>query len=355
MTTVFPVASDTPNLRILGRMDRTRIPLALDWTGTGVEFGFRGSDCWAELEAPAVSPVFWMIVLADGCPIARFPVEPGRRFYPLLLGLEADKSRRVTLIKETQCMPASPEATVLLHALRLEGELQPLPEPVYRIEFIGDSLTSGEGVLAAKDNEEWVTPWFSARAGYAWTACELLHAECRLLSQSGYGVVWNWEHDPAGNMTDGYELNVGVLHGPAAESRGCRKPCDFASWQADSVCIRLLTNDCGGVFNTGGMEEDRPRILEGCLTLLRKVRSAHPRAKIVWILPDTGHHPELAEEAVARARKEGMSGLATFALPDYGPEDYGARQHPNAAWNRKAGRLLAEELKIILTGGRNQA
>ena len=76
----IPVTSADPHLRLTGRMDLSRRPLALDWTGTGLECFFRGTDLWAELEAPALSPIMWMIVLADGAPVARFPVEPGIRF-----------------------------------------------------------------------------------------------------------------------------------------------------------------------------------------------------------------------------------------------------------------------------------
>ena len=51
------VTPSDPSLRLLGRMDLSRKPLALDWTGSGLECSFRGSDLWAELEAPAASPV----------------------------------------------------------------------------------------------------------------------------------------------------------------------------------------------------------------------------------------------------------------------------------------------------------
>ena len=115
--------------------------------------------------------------------------------------------------------------------------------------------------------------------------------------------------------------------------------------RAHIICIRLLTNDCGGVSQAGALEKDRPAILSGCLTLLSRVRAAYPRAKIVWILPGSAHHPELAEQAVSAAREQGMTDLYTFALPDYTPDDFGARQHPNAAWNVKAGLLLADFLK----------
>ena len=342
------MTATTPGIRLLGRLDPEQDPIALDWTGSGVEFRFRGTDVWAELEAPAFSPVMWMIVLADGCPVARFPVEPGVRFYPLLLGLEAERERTVTLMKETQCMPEFPEATVLLRTLRVAGELTELPPRERKIEFIGDSLTSGEGALAARDNEEWVTPWFTARGNYSWYACEALNAERRILSQSGWGVCWDWQHTEANNLSDAYEYTVGVLHGPAAEARGCLKKWDFSSWQPDIVCIRLLTNDNNGMIERQSFERDRETVIRGAAELIRKVREHNPGAKIAWILPGTDSHPELGAEAVRRMREEGLRDLHAITLPDYGPEDFGARQHPNADWNRRAGMLLAESLKLLL-------
>ncbi len=342
------IASGHPFVRLLGRMDPGQDPVALDWTGSGVEFRFRGTDVWAKLEAPAATAIMWMIVLADGCPITRFPVEPGIRLYPLLLGLEAERERTVTLMKETQCMPENPEATVLLHSLRIAGELTELQPRERKIEFIGDSLTSGEGALAARDNQEWVTPWFTARGNYSWYACEALNAERRILSQSGWGVCWDWEHTAENNMSDAYEYTVGVLRGPEAEARGCRKPWDFSSWKPDIVCIRLLTNDNNGMNMRQSYEQERETVIRGAADLIRKVRKDNPAAKIVWILPGTQSRPELAAEAVRRVQAEGMAELYAFTLPDYLPEDFGAREHPNAEWNRRAGVLLGEYLKGIL-------
>ena len=138
-----------------------------------------------------------------------------------------------------------------------------------------------------------------------------------------------------------------MLQGPEAEARGCGKPWDFASWQPDIICIRLLTNDCGGMNQKNSFEQDRDTVVRGAADFLKIVRRNNPAAKIVWILPGTDVHPELAEEAVALARREGLENLFTFALPDYGPEDMGARFHPNAEYNRKVGLLLAEFLKEI--------
>ena len=346
----IPVTSSTPRLRLLGRMDPAQSPVALDWTGSGLECAFHGTDLWAELEAPAFSPVMWMIVLADGAPVTRFPVEPGIRFYPLILGMEPQNTRTITLMKETQCMPDSPEATVLLHSLRMNGTLEELPVRDLRIEFVGDSLTSGEGALAPRGNDEWITPWFSARGNYSWVACNELNAERRILSQSGWGVCWDWEHNPEHTLTAHYEEIAGVLRGPAAEKRGCTKPYDFSAWRPDVVCIRLGTNDNNGMNVRNSLEEDRDRFVQGALGLLRRVRKNNPDAAVVWILPASDCRPELPAEAVRLAREEGMDRLYTFALPDYHEEDTGARFHPSAEWNRKAGLLLAAFLREQVLG-----
>ena len=336
------------DIRLLGRMDTSYFPVALDWTGSGMEVHFQGTSIWAELEAPSRNTIMWMIVLSDGSPVSRFPVEPGCRYYPLLLGMEAEKSRTVTLIKETQPMPSDPKATVFLRSIRFDGKLLPLSSYKYRIEFIGDSLTSGEGALAPRGNEEWITPWFSARGNYSWYTCQSLNAERRILSQSGYGVCWDWEHCSFNNMKDGYEKIAGVLFGSAAEKRGCQKKYDFSSWKADAVCIRLLTNDSNGMKEKNSFDEEKEFVINSCIELINKVRINNADAKIIWILPGSDSHPEIAEEAVERAKKTGMTGISCFALPDYSSQDMGARFHPNAEWNKRAGMLLTEYLKTIL-------
>ena len=176
----------------------------------------------------------------------------------------------------------------------------------------------------------------------------MLNAERRILSQSGYGAVWNYLHDAARNMSDGYEKIVGVLSGPEADARGCGKDYDFSSWPADIVCIRLLSNDAGGMNHLHSFGEDHETLVQGCVSLLRKVRRCNPKAKIVWIKPDSGCHPEIADEAAAQARAEGLQEIHTFSLPDYHPEDCGARNHPGAEWNRMAGELLGSWMKSLL-------
>ena len=335
------------NIRLLGRMDLTQDPVCLDWTGSGFEVMLKGEELWVELEAPVRKPDLWVCALADGHPIARFPVQEGRRWYPLVLGMDGNNSRKVTLVKETQAMPAAPEATVMVHALRYEGELMPLPEPALRIEFIGDSLTSGEGALAPKDNDEWISLWFTACGNYTHYACRALNAERRVLSQSGYGVSWDWEGKSENNMSEGYRKIAGVMKGEAAEKRGCQKDYDFASWPADVVCIRLLTNDIGAMLRDQKQDELGGTLTDNCARFVRTIRECNPKAKIVWILPDSQRLPHIAVNAVNRCMAEGVGDVSCFVMPDYTEADMGARQHPNAAYNERVGLMLADYLRSI--------
>ncbi len=43
----YVIPSSDPRVRLIGRMDLSRTPVALDWTGSGLECTFRGSDLWA--------------------------------------------------------------------------------------------------------------------------------------------------------------------------------------------------------------------------------------------------------------------------------------------------------------------
>ena len=55
------------------------------------------------------------------------------------------------------------------------------------------------------------------------------------INQSGWGVNWDYQHTEENNMADAYEYVAGVLHGPEAEARGCRKLWDFSRWQPDRI------------------------------------------------------------------------------------------------------------------------
>ena len=95
------------------------------------------------------------------------------------------------------------------------GEFLPLPEPQYRLEFVGDSITSGEGAIGAKPEEDWVGAFFSAENHYGRLTADALGAEYRCISQSGWGIVTGWDNDVRHVMPPYYTQVCGVAMGSA--------------------------------------------------------------------------------------------------------------------------------------------
>ena len=88
----------------------------------------------------------WISVLLNGAWIARFPVAAAKARSALFRGLTPGVARHVRVLKDVQAMPDEPDHFLQITALGVrDGEFLPLPAPAYRLEFIGDSITSGEG------------------------------------------------------------------------------------------------------------------------------------------------------------------------------------------------------------------
>lgn len=343
------------NLRILGRSDLAA-PLKLYWTASGVEFDFRGSSLELDIEADFAIHEPWISLSLNGNMILRQPLSKGRVILPALRGLDPNQPNHVLLLRETQPMPVDPDCTVILHALRYEGEMAPLPAPKARIEFIGDSITSGEGGMGCPLDTEWLPIWFTAKQGFGVRTGEKLGAEVRILSQSGWGVRSSWDNDPQCNMPAYYEQVCGVVSGG---KNACDKPYDFASWPADIVCCVLGCNDQGAINQpeprvdpvTGvsfkQTVETLPLLEDAMLDFLRKLRRCNPNAKLVWALYENlDAIITVGKNAVKRFLAEGGKDASFVVLPPV--VDSGARFHPGKADLERYADVLAQVFKGLL-------
>ena len=356
-----------PAVRPLGRHTFTGGALNLFYTASGFECSFTGSELHLCLRAGASAHEPWISVLLNGAWIARFPVAAGESEICLFRGLTPGVARHVRVLKDVQAMPDEPDHFLQITALGVrDGEFLPLPAPAYRLEFIGDSITSGEGAIGAKQEEDWVSAFFSAVPHYARLTAEALGAEWRIISQSGWGLLSGWDNDPRHRVMDYYEQVCGVAAGAHNAALGAQQPYDFAAWPADAVIINLGTNDEGAMNNppwtdpvTGESHAQRPTpehlaaLEQKAVDVLKTVRAHNPGAKIVWacgMLSDTnGRMPPLLRAAVARYRAETGDGRALYLpLPAATPETLGARQHPGAVCHRQAAETLAACLRDLL-------
>ena len=210
--------------------------------------------------------------------------------------------------------------------------LPPLPER--RLEFIGNSITCGFGVLspdaesAADSSFEFTTEdhYYS----YAGQATRILGAEERTVCISGRGVLRNFDNSTEGILPDIYrELDS---YNPGDDS---------ARWIPDIVLVNLGTND----FGKG--TPDSTAFTKAVYDFAGELRTKYPQAAIVLLSGPmlTGKHRETCirflDAAAERSRENGDANIYRFDFDPQGDLGYGGNYHPNQAQALKDAESLA--------------
>lgn len=362
---------EIPHLRFLGRFHletaRRAGVLLLFWSGSGLELCFSGEELHVILEADFAEMPPWVAVEINGALLLRMPLNRGINDVCVFQGLPAGIPRRVRLLKETQPMPEDPAGRLWISKLRWTGgEFFPLPSPAWRLEFVGDSLTSGEGLYGAREEADFASAWFSAVKGFPQRTADRLGAECRIVSQSGWGLLSDWRNDPRHALPDYYTQVCGVAAGEPGAVLGTQKLWDFASWQPDAVIVNLGSNDAGAMENTPWRGPDGETfqqhrdargfaLLEAAaMDFMKILRQKNPGAKLVWAygMLDTPLRPCL-EGAVARfCHVTGDKNVWYLPIPAVTAETMGARLHPGPACHEAAAETIANFLETILQDNR---
>lgn len=357
------------NLRVLGRTTVCRKPLTLFWTGSGVECNVKGSELWIEIEADYMCYEPWISIVINGVYISRQMVEKGRRWICLFRNMNPNVIKNVKVLKEVQAMSGDDAHCLQVHGFKTDGTFESLEEKPYKIEFIGDSITSGEGSIGALQEEDWISMWFSTANNYAVMTANALNADYHIISQSGWGVLTGWDNNPYSALPLYYDKVCGLLKGEKNKALGANEVYDFASWQPDAIVINLGTND-GGAFNspewqdeiTGKIykqrlnedgtynEEDLNAFKEAVINFLIKLRKYNSKAHLVWVYGMLGTPMEAAICSAIKGyqAKTADQDISYLQLPDTTDETIGARCHPGVKAHEAAAKVLGEYLSKVL-------
>jgi hypothetical protein len=357
------------NLKVHGRTTNSLSPLVLFWTGSGIELNAKGSELWIEVEVDYDIYEPWISILINSVPVSRQMLTAGRYWICIFRGMNENVIKNLRVIRDVQAMNGDPSCSLQIHALKFDGELYPVEDKPYKVEFIGDSITSGEGAIGAKAEEDWISMWFSAIRNYTSITSEALNAEYRVISQSGWGVLSSWDNNPHASIPEYYEKVCGVLTGEKNLALGAFKENDFDSWQPDIVVVNLGTND-GGAFNSpewrdtvtgkafkqrlnedGSYNEEDLRAFENAVeSFLIKLRKYNKSSHIVWAYGMLGLSmmPSINRAVDTYVKKTGDKKISVFQLPNTTNETVGARSHPGELSHRKAADELIEYLRQFL-------
>ena len=332
--------------RVLGRTDGSVDPLNLFWTGSALQLRLRATELWVILDSNYMIFENWVDVMVNGALLQRFMVPRGRSEICLFRGMDGNAVRDVRIVRDTQAMHLDPRNSLAICGLITDGVFEDVPEPALKLEFIGDSLTSGEGLAGARDYKEWNSGCFSAVHTYEYLTAEKLGAEYSVLSQSGWGTCFSFEGVRKEAMPLYYDQVCGVLRGERNRKKGAFEEWDFSSWRPDAVIVNLGTNDEMAIDTVEDCTERE--FEEAVLRFLEKLRRRNPDSYLLWCYGMLGHGLEDSiKRAFDRFRKScGDQRNDYLFLNSTAEEDYGSRDHPGRAAHRKVAEVLAEYLTV---------
>lgn len=347
---------------ILGRTVVNDEGLNLFWTGSGVEFITDASEAKLFVDSCYNEYEIWITVELNGEPSQRLLLDQGKRSITLFRGLTG--KHHVRILRESQADLGYSRNRLVFEKLELnEGASVEKPEHGLTLEFVGDSITSGEGLNGAKEENDWVMSFFGFRDDYARVTSDLLNAEYRIISQSGWGYHCGFNNDTNMAIPRVYEyLCLGN------EIAGKDKKYDFNEKPADFVIIYLGSNDMGGFTNdkwvdpisgkeskltpdsNGGYDcPDGVIVTNDISNFLGVVREKNPKAHIILIEGMLGHNFEpLLRKAMLQFKEKHDDKITLLSVPDVSQKGYGSRLHPGKMTHEAAATVIVNEINSIV-------
>jgi lysophospholipase L1-like esterase len=332
-----PAGVVAAGVRWLGRVDITSDPThpRFSWSGSGFVARFEGTSLSAALAITGPAMIFKAVV--DGAPQPAFTVAGGGMATSVLASGLAAGVHTVELYRQTE----GPQGETRLMSLTVgDGTLMDPPAGSSRlIEFVGDSITCGYGVLGALADSDCF-PTESHWDTYAAIAGRALGSEVSTIAASGRGIIRNYGGDTSGTMPMLY---------PHAITNVAGSTWDFHV-EPQAVVINLGTND---ISNNKGDPGDAFR--DTYRTLLETVRAEYPHTLIVCIIAPLLSGGDLTtiarhiQDAVNARQAAGDTKVEFFnQIPAQTADKYACQYHPNVAENMMMADLLVGELKAKL-------
>lgn len=324
-------------IRYSGRVDFSdpRAP-SLSWPGTAVEVKFSGTKISLVLNDQFGKNYFNVFVDGDLDNPIVIDCKQGLGTYLIAEEL-AGEQHSLLITKRTE---GEEGRTGLIGLVVDDGaELLSLPPaPKRKIEFYGDSITSGMGNEAAIDAADDILAEKNNFLAYGAIAARELNAEYRSISQSGIGVMVSW-----------FDFVMPQFYDQLDAVGNNDSLWDFSRWTPDVVVINLFQNDSWLVEKRlDPVPSDEQRI-QAYSDFLASVRGKYPNAFIICILGSMdatkagSKWPGYIEAAVARRMEYNDRKLATLFFPF---EGYG--KHPRVQHHRKNAELLAASIKKVM-------
>jgi hypothetical protein len=290
------IAPANSSLQYTGRIDFThRDAPVITWPHSSISANFTGPSLAVVLDDQYGKNYFNVFIDGAQHPHTIIEARQGQHEYVISNRL-SDKKHNVLITKRTE----GEQGATVFKGLTLadRGKLQrPAMRPKRRIEFFGDSITSGMGNEAAIDAADDVLKEQNSYMSYASITARNLSAEMHMTSQSGIGIMVSW-----------FNFTMPQFYDQLSAVGDNDTHWDFDSWTPDVVVINLFQNDSWLVEKRlDPIPTDEQRI-QAYVDFVASIRSKYPKAYIVCTLGsmDATQHgskwPGYIESAISRLK-----------------------------------------------------
>lgn len=364
-----------PNKNILGRNVKdamtSKNPLALFWSASGIEICTNASELWVQVSSDYSVNEIYLAVQISGYTIARFMAPKEKSWICVAKNLNPQEKNNISIIKDSQPSAFDPNHIVQIHqiAVTKNAEFFQVPKKDCFIEFIGDSITSGEGLCGRPEAPEWISSYISVSNNYAMQIAKIKNAEISIISQCGWGITRGWDSNIYSNIPSHYQNVCSIFNSPMQKELGSCQEYDFSK-KADFVVVNLGTNDNSSFNNpwtdesTGNVyqyqvnddgtvaESSKKEIYEGIKNFLYQIRKNNPSAKILWVwgMLKLDKIPAILQNAMEDYKKESgdqnVFSLELDAMEDVENHllDKGSRWHPGPKTHELAAKKISQNL-----------
>ncbi len=328
------VLPDDPGIKYTGRIDLSNPQKpAFGFSGVTINCKFSGTSIKVRFSSETTSN-YYFYSIDESKPVKINLAKPTTNY--LLSGSLADTLHRLTLVRLTEAFFGADYFEGII--LDSGDSLAEFPESNGKlIEFYGNSITCGYGNEAPNPGEGFKAGQENFYYSYASDASRMLDAACIGICVSGIGMYRNYADPVTGspdNMLTKYDRILYFNN---------NKKWDFTGYTPDVVCINLGTNDTSnGLF-------DAAIFTDSCRSLLMKLRSHYPEARIVYL---TGPMMNATDTKKITDAVQGVfdemndPNLSLFHMSmQTGEYGYGGDYHPTIEQHWKNAMELAEYLK----------
>ncbi len=250
------------DIKALGRTYRSVGNFMFDWSGSGMEFCFKGTSVKATLgyQGSAWLPIE-VTCFVDGVRTAKVELSTAAQEFVLAENLE-DTEHTVKIVKSAMhCTTATYAAKVVI-----DGKILPAPaKKDLQILALGDSLSAGRAALGKPDATSTTRNIDDCTYATPWLIAEHLDADLELIADTGYGIY----------QSSGSDKNQTIPKAWKCESYATKKPYDFSKSSPDLIIINLGTNDVFASTPTATFKEY-------LTNFLNDVREQYPETPIFY-------------------------------------------------------------------------